>query len=97
MRIFYSPPKMGERFNHDSPLLKVMASGVTAFLLLSSITVFAGFALHFSLTGWRLTIYGLAIYPLLCLVPDLVNLACFSWFVRTLLKWQDPGKETARR
>lgn len=89
MRIFYSPPKMGDLFKHDSPLLNVMASGVVAFLLLSSITVFAGFALHFSLTGWRLALYGLGIYPLLCLAPDLVNLACFSWLVRTLLKWRE--------
>lgn len=87
MRIFYSLPKEGELFQHDSPLLKVVGLGLMSFILLSSLTVFTGFILHFSLKGRELILYGLGIYPILCLAPDLINLACFTWFVRTLLRW----------
>lgn len=88
MRIFYSLPKEGELFQHDSPLLKVIGLGLLSFILLSSVTVFTGFILHFSLKGMELVFYGIGIYPLLCLAPDLIDLACFSWVVRTILLWK---------
>jgi len=88
MKIFYSIPNTGKLFNHDSPLIQIISLGISALVLLSSATVFAGFALHFKLTGLQLWIYGAAIYPLLSLAPDLINLACFVWVVRTFLKWK---------
>lgn len=85
---------MSDLLKHDGPLLKIVTVGVTAFVILSSLTVFAGFALHFALTGWKLALYGLAIYPLLSLAPDLINLVCLTWVVRTLLKWGKLEQDT---
>ena len=88
MKLYHSLPKASDILKHDGPLLQVVSVGVIAFVLLSSITNFAGLALHFELKGNLLWLYGTVIYPLFALTPDLINLVCLTWVVRTLLKWR---------
>lgn len=90
MKIFLKLPVLGEKFNHDAPLYKIIKTALPAFILISSLTVFAGVKIHASefLIGKAAIIawpgYGFA-YLIFSLAPDLLNAVLVAYIVRSLL------------
>lgn len=91
MKIRLNLPTLGEVFSHDAPLYKIIKVALPAFILVSSLTVFAGVRSHISeylaqYSGW-ITLPGYMFsYVLFSLSPDVLNAVLVAYFVRSMLK-----------
>lgn len=91
MKIRLSLPNLESKYlGHDSPLIKAVGFGIFAFLLLSSLTVFAGVRAHIAEYLEALPIYlawpGYGIgYAVFSLAPDALNVVCIAFVARSIL------------
>lgn len=85
------PNKESQYLGHDSPLIRAIGFGILAFLLISSLTVFAGVRSHISgyLEGLPSYLawagYGIG-YTIFSLAPDSLNVICIAFVARSILK-----------
>jgi hypothetical protein len=91
MKIRLNLPTLGETFSHDAPLYKIIRLALPAFILISSLTVFAGVRSHIndylSQYSFWITVPGYTFaYLLFSLSPDILNTVLVAYLVRSLLK-----------
>ncbi|MCB0654193.1 MAG: hypothetical protein KDC85_23130 [Saprospiraceae bacterium] len=98
MKIRLNLPTLGEVFSHDAPLYKIIKIALPAFILISSLTVFAGVRSHISdylgqYSLW-ITLPGYTFsYLLFSLSPDVLNAVLVAYFVRSMLKKKFQGTD----
>ncbi|MCB0653215.1 MAG: hypothetical protein KDC85_18220 [Saprospiraceae bacterium] len=98
MKIRLNLPQLGEVFSHDAPLYKIIKIALPAFILISSLTVFAGVRTHIgeylAQYAWWITIPGYSFaYVLFSLSPDVLNAVLVAYFVRSILKKRFEGTD----